>query len=328
MESSGKRVALLLVSFCFMVAAFGTQKLRLDQKLTKAREVDLRAAETTYMPPNEVVRFLSMGYEPFASDMAFMAANNYFATHLSFDRKYEWLDTYVDSIIGYCRDRFGRKLLLPPDECEPRCKSDENCTEEGAVCDAGICQTDMERHWVDGVFPFNPRVFLWAAQVIKFAPILSNEIIDRSIYYGRTGIYFCPDNWELYFDVGFNLYFEYRDKTPEETRALRMKGLDYLSLASVLPNSSVDPNFVAGNLWDKEETERAIQQIYQTYYHASDRQREEIRTRARAYGEKELANRFEDEETRWQEQFGYIPQPLFHVVGPMVAVERAEKEQP
>ena len=327
MESSGKRVALLLVSFCFMVAAFGTQKLRLDQKLTKARDVDLRAAETTYMPPNEVVRFFSMGYESFTSDMVFMAANNYFATHLSFDRKYEWLDTYVDAIIGYCRDRFGRKLLLPPDKCEPPCKNAADCLEEGAVCDAGICQTELASHWVKGIFPFNPRVFLWAAQVIKFAPQLSNEIIDRAIYYGLTGIYFCPDNWELYFDVGFNLYFEYRDKTPDELLALRLEGLDYFSVASVLPNSSVDPNFVAGNLWDKEETERAIQQIYLTYYHASDRQRKEIRTRARAYGEKELADRFENEDKRWQDQFGYIPQPLFHVVGSMVPVERAKEEQ-
>ncbi len=317
MESSERRVALLLVSFVFLTAVFGTQQLRLEQKLTKARDVDLRRAETTYMPPNEVVRFLAMGYEAFAADMIFMAANNYFATHLSFDRRYVWLDTYVDSIIGYCRDRFGRKVQLPPKECETACIANDDCTGLHAVCVDGICQDELGTHWVPGVFPFNPRVFQWASQVVKFAPLLTNKVIDRSIYYGETGIHFCPDNWELYFDVGFNLYFEYRDKTPEEQRALRLKGLDYLSVASVLPNSSVDPNFVAGNLWDKDETERAIQQIYLTYYHASDRQRQEIRSRARAYGEKELADRFEDEEERWQEQFGYIPQPLFHVVGPL-----------
>jgi len=327
MESSGRRVALLLLSFCFMLAAFGTQKLRLDQKLTKARDTDLRAAETTYMPPNEVVRFLSMGYEAFASDMAFMAANNYFATHLSFDRKYEWLDTYVDSIIGYCRDRFGRKLLLPPDECEPLCEDDTECVEEDSVCDAGICQNEMARHWVDGIFPFNPRVYKWASQVVKFAPLLTNEIVDRSIYYGLTGIYFCPDNWELYRDIGFNLYFEYRDKTPEELVALRKEGIKYYRLASMLPHSSVDPNFVAGKLWEAEQKEQAVEQVYRTYYSATKRQREEIRTRVWAYGEKDLADRFENEELRWQEQFGYIPQPLFHVVGSLTEVERAKEEQ-
>lgn len=326
MESSGKRVAFLVVSFIFLTAVFGTQQLRLDQKLTTAREVDLRRAETTYMPPNEVVRFLAMGYEAFAADMIFMAANNYFATHLSFDRKYTWLNTYVDAIIGYCRDRFDRKLPLSPDQCEPACEGDADCTQEGGYCDAGICRGDLDRHWVPGIFPFNPRVFQWASQVVKFAPLLTNEVIDRSVYYGLTGMHFCPDNWELYFDVGFNYYFEYRDKTPEEQRALRLKGLDYLSVASLLPNSSVDPNFVAGNLWDKDETERAIQQIYLTYYHASDRQRQEIRTRARAYGEKELADRFEDEETRWQEQFGYIPQPLFHVIGPMAEPTKDQEQ--
>ena len=70
-----------------------------------------------------------------------------------------------------------------------------------------------------------------------------------------------------------------------------------------------------------------MEQVYRTYYSATKRQREEIRTRVWAYGEKDLADRFENEELRWQEQFGYIPQPLFHVVGSLTEVERAKEEQ-
>jgi len=279
-----------------------------------------------------------MGYAPFIADLVFMAANSYFATHLSFDRKYAWLHTYVDAIIGYCEGPGGEKVLLPPPSCETPCRTAADCpgnntcfrpVEEdlrGADRE-GWCLGDDSNHWVDGIFPFNPRVYLWASQVIKFAPLLTDGIIDRSVYYGRTGIHFCPDNWELYFDVGFNLYFEYRDKTPEEKQALRKEGLDYLSVASLLPNSSVDPNFVAGTLWSKEETERAMRQIYLTYYHATDRQRKEIRSRVRVYGQRELADLFEQDEKTWQEQFSFIPQSLFHLVAaPVVPVPSLSSE--
>jgi hypothetical protein len=293
MESPRKRLALVIGAFVFLMAAFGTQVLRLDIQFLEARDVDLRKAETTYMPPNEMVRVLSLGYEPLVSDFVFMSANNYFAGHLSFDRQYQWLHTYVDAIIGYCRGPDSTKLMLPPDEC---IAVDEN-------------------NWIAGVFPFNPRVYLWASQVIKFSPLLTDDIIDRSIYYGKTGIHFCPDIWELYFDVGFNLYFEYRSKSPAEKKQLAEQGLDYLSIAALLPGSAVDPNFVSGTLWNKEENERAIQHLYLTYYHATDRQRKELRTRARFYGKQELADLFEASENRWKEQFRYLPANLFHVLG-------------
>ena len=292
MDSPERRIALLLLSFLFLMACFYTQDLKLEQKFLAAREADFRLAETTYMPPNEVARVLSLGYEPFMADVTFMAANSYFATHLIHDRKYVWLDTYIDAVIGYCRDRSGHRAYLPPNECE----------------------ADSSNRWVTGLFPFNPRVYLWASQVIKFAPLLTDDIIDRSVYYGKTGIHFCPDNWELYFDVGFNLFFEYRDVSREKRQRLKREALDYFAVAAVLPNSNVDPNFVAGTMWDKDETERAIKQIYLTYYHATPRQRAEIRSRARAYGNQELAGLFERDEERWQVEFPYIPQSLFHVL--------------
>jgi hypothetical protein len=285
---------LLVLAFAFLMAAFYTQSLKLERKFLLAQSADTRLAEALYMPPNEVVQVLSLGYEPLIADLVFMAANAYFTTHLLYDRKYTALDGYVDAIVGYCRDPGGRKLLLPPPECEAQAPTNR---------------------WVRGLFPFNPRVYLWASQVIKFAPLLTDSIIDRSTYYGRTGIEFCPDNWELYFDVGFNLYFEYKDKKGEERRATKMQALSYFEVAALLPNSDVDPNFLASNLWGKDETQRAILQIYRTYYHATPEQRQEIRSRARVYGQQELASFFENEESAWQRQFPYIPLHLFHVVG-------------
>ncbi len=293
MRDPQKRITILVLAFAVLMACFVAQVMRQEQKFLVAKTKDFRLAETTYLPPNEVLKVLALGYDPFVADMVFMQANSYFATHLMYDRKYAWLDNYLGAMVGYCRDRFGRRMSLIPDEC------DEN----------------PDTEWIPGLFPFNPRVYLWASQVIKFAPYLRDSIIDKSIYYGKTGIHYCPDNWEIYFDVGFNLYFEYRDLPLEEKEALKREALNYFSVASNLPNSSIDPNFVAGTLWSKEETERAITQVYMTYYHASERQKKEMRTRVRAYGEGELADLFERDETAWQEQFPYLPQSLFHVVG-------------
>ena len=293
MRHPEKRITILVLAFVVLMACFLAQVMRQEQKFLVAENQDFRLAETTYLPPNEVLKVLALGYDPFVADMVFMQANSYFATHLGYDRKYRWLDNYLGAMVGYCRDRFGRRLSLVPTECA------EN----------------RETEWVTGLFPFNPRVYVWASQVIKFAPYLSDSIIDKSIYYGKTGIHYCPDSWEIYFDVGFNMYFEYKELSDERREALKRDALDYFTVASNLPGSSIDPNFVTGTLWNKKETERAISQVYKTYYHGSKRQKKEMRTRVRAYGEGELADLFEGEEVAWQEQFPYVPQSLFHVLG-------------
>lgn len=296
MHSASTRITLLFAALAILVAGFGTQVIKLDRKLDRARQADLRLAETTYLPPNAALRTFSLGFEPLVSDLVFMQANSYFATHLSVDRKYRWLDDYMAAIVGFCRDPLGRNLFLPPRKCA------EN----------------PDLTWEPGLFPFNPRVYSWASQVVKFAPLLTNEVIDKSTYYGTTGIYFCPDSWELYFDVGFNLFFEYRD-LPHDVREARKKEAveHYFSVAASLPNSNVDPNFVAGALWQKSEGEAALKQIYITYYHASDEQRHEIRTNARFYGHADIADLLEQDEKNRLESFPFVPQSLYHLLGPM-----------
>jgi hypothetical protein len=53
-----------------------------------------------------------------------------------------------------------------------------------------------------------------------------------------------------------------------------------------------------------------------TYYHATPDQKKEIRQRVRLYGETELAELFEQEERRWQQDFPYVPESLYHLLGP------------
>ncbi len=294
MHSWEKRVALLIVSFLFLMAAFYSQQVRLDLKMDEARRWDYRLAETTYLPPNEVLQVLSLGYKAFLADMIFMQANNHFATHLSFDRKYVWLDNYVGAIIGYCRNSKGVRVPIPPE----------------------LCDGSDGTEWVDGLFPFNPRVYLWASQVVKYAQLITDDIVDKSIYFGKTGIHYCPDSWELYYDVGFNLFFEYRG-LDEETKQLKKKeALDYFSLATTLPNSRVGTHFATGTMWTRGSKEQALKQFYSTYYHSSEQDRSEMRNLARTYGHSRLADTLEAEEKSWKEDFPYISIHLYQLLGP------------
>jgi len=56
------------------------------------------AAETLYLPPPIVLRFLSLGNPAAVADLLFVRAHAYFLSHFFTDRRFEWLHVYVDSI--------------------------------------------------------------------------------------------------------------------------------------------------------------------------------------------------------------------------------------
>ena len=291
MQSRETRISLLIVSFIILMVCFLSQKIRLDQKFLAAQNKDFRIADAVFLPPNQVLSAMTLGYDAFAADLIFMEANSYFMNHLTHDRQYKWLDNYLAALMGYCSDEGGHRWRLPPEDCQGQ----------------GFA-------WLDGVFPFNPRVYLWASQVVKFGHSLTDEVVDLSVYYGKTGIYYCPDAWELYLDVGFNLYFEYKSRENQEVR--KREALDsYFAVAASLPGSQVDPNFLATMYWNRGEAELAIRQTYLTYYKATQRQRAELRTRLQGFDREDLAQQYEAEEQAWKSCFPYVPDPLLHTLG-------------
>mgnify|MGYP000875005041 CR=1 FL=1 len=56
------------------------------------------AAETLYLPPPVVLRFFSLGHPAALADLLFVRAHAYFLSHFFVDRRFEWLDVYMDSI--------------------------------------------------------------------------------------------------------------------------------------------------------------------------------------------------------------------------------------
>jgi hypothetical protein len=287
------RITALVVTFLAVMAFLTIRVIHLEHKLHSPWLTDPRIAETTHLLPNEAMKVLALGFEPFVSDMVFMEANNYFTTHLGLDRTYAWLDRYLAVIVGYCRGPDGSQVFLPPLQC----------------------QEALEHHWVEGLFPFNPRVYLWASQAMKYEKKITNKAIDKAVYYGRTGIHFCPDSWELYSDVGFNLFFEYRDLDRDTSENLKREALSYFSKASTLPNSKESTFFALTILWNREDHAAALRQFYLSYYHSKPEDRENLRKKLRSQGFAELHDVLEAEEKELQEQFPYYPPELLNFLG-------------
>jgi hypothetical protein len=291
LESRYNRIALLVGSFLVLMAIFGTQALRLEIRLDRKLSQDYRLAETSFMPPNQVLRFASIGYEPFMADMVFINAQQYFFNHLVSDRKFGWLSVYTDAMVGYCRTADDERLEVPPSEC-----------------------TGETRGWVKGLFPFNPKFYTWSTEIVKFVPRLTMDIVDKAIYFGRTGIEFCPDSWEIYFELGFNQFFEHHGITMEERIERSNRGLEYINIASKLPGARVNPNFVVGHLWNRADSSAALETVYRTYYHATERERAEVRDRLAARDMEELAALFAAEEARWKRRYPFVTLSLFHQI--------------
>jgi len=73
---------------------------RAQEAANAPEDARTRGAETVYLPPLAVLRFLSLGHTSFMADMLFIRAHGYFTTHLWLDRRFPWLSLYVDAIVG------------------------------------------------------------------------------------------------------------------------------------------------------------------------------------------------------------------------------------
>lgn len=91
----GHRSRQFLLLVAFLIATLGTQYFGLMKRLSFSDEARLAQVEVPYMPPNAVLRVLSLGYPNFLSDLMFIRASLYFSEHLLSDRKFEWLELYL-----------------------------------------------------------------------------------------------------------------------------------------------------------------------------------------------------------------------------------------
>lgn len=263
---SRRRIRWVVIASAFLLGALFTQVARLDVRRAKVHQAQLELVETSYVPPSGALRLVSIGHEQFVADLLFIRAFSYFMDHLFGDRTYEWLDTYIDTIIA--------------------------------------------------LDPYNPAVYRWATQVVKYGQLITNEDIERSIHYAELGAERFPNDWRFWLDIGFNYYFEWRSGDPEERRRMRDKALDYFAVASLLPGSQLDPNFVTALYMQKDDKKMALFHAYQRYFDASDKERAELIKTIRELETDEAVSEIVEEDKEWKETFPFVSRSFFSFLGP------------
>jgi hypothetical protein len=237
------------------------------------------AAETLYLPPPVVLGVISLGNPSAVADLLFVRAHAYFLSHFFGDRRFEWLDAYVDTITA-----------LDPD---------------------------------------NPRVYLWAAQVVKLGQSVDREVIEHSNRFLQAGLQRFPRDWRLHMDLGYNLNFELTGLSEEEKALSRLKARDHFVIAAGIPGAPIDPNFVAEIFENQGRGTLGITLALQKYYEATPEQRTLLLRRIRHLS-KALAEGLEQEEQRRRERWPFLPTPLFSLIddqGRMAERLRAGYEQ-
>ena len=163
--------------------------------------------------------------------------------------------------------------------------------------------------------PYNPAVYRWATQVVKYGQLITNKDIERSIHYAELGAEQFPNDWRFWLDIGFNYFFEWRSGDPEETRRMRDKALDYFAVASLLPGSQLDPNFVTSLYLQKDDKKMALFHAYQRYFDASDKERTELIKTIREIETDEAVSQIVEEDKEWKETYPFVSRSFFSFLG-------------
>jgi hypothetical protein len=95
-----RRLGLLTLCCLLWLAIFGTQRFRVAKELDRPNRVLGVAAETVYLPPNEVLRLASLGNQSFVADVLFVRVAHYFVDHLLTDSQMPFIDLYLHAIWG------------------------------------------------------------------------------------------------------------------------------------------------------------------------------------------------------------------------------------
>lgn len=172
-------------------------------------------------------------------------------------------------------------------------------------------------HYYEGIVgldPDNPRIYLWAAQVVKYGQRINDQKVHQANAYLEQGIERFPDNWRLHMDLGFNLYFELKGLDEAERSEARLKARDHFAIAAGLPGAPIDPNFVTELFQRGHEEGLALAYALQKYFEATDDQRKQLMRRIGSISAV-LAEGIRDEEQRWKGEFPFIPVTLFSLVG-------------
>ena len=72
----------------------------LESRNIRAGDSVVETAEVLYVPEKGVIQAIFLGYDQAAADLLWLRTLDYFGRHLMSDRKYDWLEHFVDQIIA------------------------------------------------------------------------------------------------------------------------------------------------------------------------------------------------------------------------------------
>lgn len=166
---------------------------------------------------------------------------------------------------------------------------------------------------VVGLDPDNPKVYLWAGQVVKYGQHIDDATIRRANAFLEEGLRRFPEDWRLHMDLGFNLYFEFQGAEEAERAAARLKARDHFAKAAGLPGSPIDPNFIAEIFERGNEENLAIAYALERYYGATEEQRKQLLRRVSILSDA-MASQIQSEEALFRRDLPFIPIALFSLL--------------
>jgi hypothetical protein len=162
--------------------------------------------------------------------------------------------------------------------------------------------------------PDNPRIYHWASQRVKYAQLITNEVIEKSNHYAHLGLSRFPSDWRFYNDIAFNLFFEYRYTNEEEKRRLQDEARQYFTMAASLPNSQLDPNFITELYMRNNDTRMALFQAYRAYHEASPMERKYLLRRIEQLESPAAARELALGEERWRARYPFLPFGVYQLI--------------
>ena len=180
---------------------------------------------------------------------------------------------------------------------------------------------DRRFPWLDSYYrairaldPKIARLYLWAAQMVKYGQNIDNKTILRSNKYLLDGLKYFPKDPRFYQELGFNLYFEYKAKNLVDQELMRIKAREYFSRAASLPGSRIDPNFVAQLYSEKADDQLALYYALTKYFQASNYQKRQLLYRISRL-RSDMAENLKRFENHWKKVMPFVDTNLFALLG-------------
>lgn len=192
-------------------------------------------------------------------------------------------------------------------------------------------ETKGEQQWLEwylnAVVDLDPRfepIYSRGAAMLTYSTkeLKPDKVLSAVALLGR-GIEAYPDSWDLYFQLGFNLYYELPQLAPKDPRVdgWKRQGVEALRKAALFSDvPSWLPSLVAKMLTEEGEQEMAIKHLERVYAATSDEEaRQQIQAKLLRLMGAQYARRFEARakhlERVVQTRYPYAPEAFSLLVG-------------